>query len=53
MNRGVRGGGYGGGPPRQETQGQYRYEANARWEQPTPEKQDWTKPLPRNERMET
>lgn len=54
MGGGGGGGGY-RGPPRQNDMqggGQYRYEANARWETPAPEKQDWTKPGPRNERME-
>ena len=46
------GGGFGRPPRNMEQQGQYRYEANSRWESPPAEKQDWTKPGPRNERME-
>ncbi|XP_067944201.1 ATP-dependent RNA helicase DDX3X-like isoform X2 [Watersipora subatra] len=50
MNRGGR---QSGGPPnRHEQSGNYRYEASSRWDQPAPEKQDWTKPSPRNERLE-
>lgn len=52
-NGNVRGGRYNssGGPQRQDT-GNYRYEANSRYDAPPAEKQNWTKPLPRNDRIE-
>lgn len=54
MNRGGGGQRYNaGGPPRPESNGAYRYEVSARWEQPREqEKHDWTKPTSRNERLE-
>jgi len=51
MNRGRDNRGY-GGQGRQDSGSQYRYEANSRWDQSASEKQDWTKPGPRNERLE-